>query len=265
VAQTHPPGPAGAPQTHELQWSRIGGLSATKTPADISDSALRAFTAKSIPPPPIKRALYIKRNWQFGILAAPDFASVNSLAGDKPGSTIGITVDYQFAPRWYIGSGLLLDRRNYAARGEDFHPSHSFYQSNGVDSNHLDFVKGSLRMLEIPLNLRYDFSVTGSTLFFASAGVSSYLLSSENGNCYVQWLNGVVPKGFKYPASGDYLFSSMNLSLGVETGLSNSLSMLIAPYLKMPLRTIGHGQLQMNSVGISFSLKWAPVTSRRRR
>ena len=198
-------------------------------------------------------------------MAAPDFASVNSLAGDKPGSSIGITVDYQFAPRWYISSGLLLDRRNYAARSEDFHAPNSFYSSNGIPQTHLDFVKGSLQMLEVPLNLRYDFSVTGSTLFFASAGVSSYLLASENGNCYVHWLNGEIPKGFQYPGSDSYLFSAMNLSLGVETGLSNSMSLLIAPYLKMPLGPIGLGQLQMNSVGISFSVKWAPVTSRRRR
>lgn len=198
-------------------------------------------------------------------MAAPDFASVNALAGDKPGSSVGITVDYQFVPRWYISSGLLIDRRNYAARSQDFHPPPSFYQGYNIDPHNVDFVKGSLQMLEIPLNLRYDFSVTGNTLFFASAGASSYLFSSENGNCYVNWFGRETPKGFKNSEPGNYLFASMNLSLGVETGLSNSMSLLIAPWLKMPLNTIGLGQLQMNSVGITFAVKWAPVTSRRRR
>jgi hypothetical protein len=253
-------------QPHELTRATIGGLSDTKTPPDISDSALRAFNEKSMPPPPVNRALHISRNWQFGLLAAPDFASVNSLAGDKPGSTLGLTVDYQFAPRWYIGSGLLLDRRNYAARPQDFHAPLSYYSSNGIDPRHVEFVKGSFQMLEIPLNLRYDFSVTGSTLFFATAGLSSYLFAADYGNCYVRTLSGhEMPWGFKQPGTGNYLFSSMSLSLGVETGLSNSMSLLIAPYVKMPLRSIGFGQVQMNSVGISFSLKWAPVTSMRRR
>jgi hypothetical protein len=250
----------------ELVRSTLQGLHPIKEPAVVSDSALRAFTLKSTPPGPIRRnVLVIKRNWQFGITAAPDFASVNSLAGDKPGSSVGLTVDYQFAPRWYISSGLLLDRRNYAARSQDFHASSSFYTNNNIDPAHVDFVKGSFELLEIPLNLRYDFSVTGSTLFFASAGVSSYVLATENGNCYVNWYGQEVPKGFHYPSPSDYLFSVMNLSLGVETGISNSMSLLIAPYMKMPLRTIGTGQVQMSSVGLSFSLKWAPVTSRRRR
>ena len=254
-----------ADQSRGLNRVSTGGLSAIKTPADISDSALRAFTLKSMPPPPIKRALYITRNWQFGLIASPDFSSVNALAGDKPGSSVGITVDYQFAPRWYIGSALLLDHRNYAARSQDFHPSHSFYTTNQIDSQNVNFVKGSLTMLEIPLNLRYDFSITGNTLFFANVGVSSYLLSGENGNCYVNYWGREVPRGFQSPHPGNYLFSSMNLSLGVETGLSNSLSLLVAPWIKMPLRTIGLGQMQMNSVGITFALKWAPVTSVRRR
>ncbi|HVS94972.1 MAG TPA: hypothetical protein VHE54_00750 [Puia sp.] len=249
----------------ELSRSKLQGLRPTKDGGAISDSALRAFTLKSLPPGIRRNALYIKRNWQFGIVAAPDFASVNSLAGDKPGSTAGLTVDYQFAPRWYIGSGLLLDRRNYAADSQAFHAPESWYRSNNIDPKHVDFAKGSFEMLEIPLNLRYDFSVTGSTLFFATAGVSSYLLTTENGNCYYNWYGQEVPKGFQQRNANNYLFSVANLSLGVETGISNSWSILIAPYMKMPLRTIGFGQVQMNSVGISFSLKWAPVTSRKRR
>ena len=120
-------------------------------------------------------------------------------------------------------------------------------------------------MLEIPLNLRYDFSVTVSTLFFASAGVSSYLLTSENSGMYG------TPWGYQTyqpsPSTGQhsYLFSAANLSLGVETGLSNSLSLLIAPYMKIPTRGIGFGQVQMSSVGINFALKFAPVISRKRK
>src|SRR6185437_5441868 len=249
----------------ELFRSTLPGLRPTKDPGIISDSALKAFTLKSMPPGIRRNALYIKRNWQFGIVAAPDFASVHSLAGDKPGSTIGLTVDYQLAPRWYISSGLLLDRRNYAEDAQSFHAPMSWYSSANINPGHVDFVKGSFGMLELPLNLRYDFSITGNTLFFASAGVSSYLFAHENGNCYVNWYGQEVPKGFSPHTSDNYLFSAANLSLGVETGLSNSLSILIAPYMKMPLKPIGLGQVQMSSVGISFSVKWAPVTSRKRR
>jgi hypothetical protein len=248
----------------ELKRSAIGGLASTKNKALIPDSNLRKFTLKSLPQGMHQRAMYVNRNLQIGFVLAPDFTSVNSLAGNRPGSTVGLTMDYQFARHWYIGSGFLLDRKNYAARAGDFHTPPDFRQNNIV-AQHLDYVKGTFEMLEIPLNLRYDFSVTGSTLFFASAGVSSYLMTSENSNMYGNpW---GYPSHQPCPDTGrhSYLFSAATLSLGVETGLSNSLSLLIAPYMKIPTRGVGFGQVQMSSVGINFALKFAPVISRKRK
>jgi len=254
-----------ASRPKELGRASLLGLQSTKNGANVDDSALRAFTVKSTAPQLIRnRGLHINRNLQIGAVLAPDFASVNSLAGDRPGSTLGLTVDYQFANRWYIGTGLLLDRKNYAARGQDFHAPPDYFQNNGIHDN-VELIKGSFEMLEIPLNLRYDFSVSGSTLFFATTGLSSYLFASENNNYYYH-----MPFNFRQvctPISNptsNYLFSSLNLSMGVETGLSNSLSLLIAPYMKVPVRKIGVGQVDMNTVGINFVLKFAPVISRKR-
>jgi len=250
----------------ELTLSTIHSTRSLRQRPAISDSALRAYTAKtskSLIQPGKNKSLRINRTLQFGLTLAPDFSSVNSLAGDKPGSSFGLTVDYQFANHWYLSTGLLLDRKNYAARQQDYHVPPDFYRMNNM--HNVDFVKGSFNMLEIPLNLRYDFSVTGSTLFFASAGFSSYLLTNENSNYYFNWYGREDCRSFNYSNNHNYLFSSINLSLGVETGISNSMSLLIAPYVKIPSRNIGFGQVQMNSVGINFALKFAPVISRKRK
>ena len=248
-----------------LGRASLQGLRPTKKAPHINDSALRAFTLKSTAPLLIRKGgAHINRSLEFGVLAAPDFASVNSLAGDRPGSTIGLTVDYKFANHWYVGSGLLLDRKIFAARAQDFHAPPGFYQDNGMRGD-VDLIKGSFEMLEIPLNLRYDFSVTGSTLFFVSGGLSSYLLASENNNYYYHTITSFRDQCMPISSPNkSYLFSALNLSMGVETGLSNSLSLLIAPYMKIPVRGVGIGQVQMNTVGINFSLKYAPVISRRR-
>jgi hypothetical protein len=119
-------------------------------------------------------------------------------------------------------------------------------------------------MLEVPLNLRYDFSVTGNTLFFATAGLSSYLMTSENCNYYYQWFNQPRTKSMHYSNQPDYLFSALDLSVGVEMGVSNTLSVLVAPYVKVPVRNIGFGQVELSSVGINFVLEFAPVLSRKR-
>lgn len=250
----------------ELGKVALQGLRPTKKAPYISDSALRAFTLKSTAPQLIRRGgLHINRSLAFGILAAPDFASVNSLAGDRPGSTIGLTADYQFANHLYIGSGLLLDRKIFSAYGQDFHAPAGFYAANGMPDK-VALVKGTFEMLEIPLNLRYDFTVSGSTMFFLSGGLSSYLLVSQNNNYYYSsyWNpRNSVCTPVSTPGKS-YLFSALNLSAGVETGLSNSLSLLIAPYMKIPVRGLGIGQVQMSTVGINFALRFAPVISRKR-
>lgn len=250
----------------ELGKVALQGLRPTKKAPYIGDSALRAFTLKSTAPQLIRRGgLHINRSLAFGILAAPDFASVNSLAGDRPGSTIGLTVDYQFANHLYIGSGLLLDRKIFSAYGQDFHAPAGFYAANGLPDR-IGIVKGTFEMLEIPLNLRYDFTVSGSTMFFLSSGLSSYLLVSQNNNYYYSsyWNpRNSVCTPVSTPGKS-YLFSALNLSAGVETGLSNSLSLLIAPYMKIPVRGIGIGRVQMSTVGINFALRFAPVISRKR-
>jgi len=252
----------------QLSLSTVRGPVPTKRPGSVSDSALRAFTVKAIPTP-IRRkgGLYINRSLEIGVLVAPDFSSVNSMAGDKPGSTIGLTADYQFAHHWYIGSGLLFSRKNFAAAPPNFHPPQDYYSLNGMAQNsmkNIDFVKGSFTMLEIPLNLRYDFSITGNTLFFATAGLSSYLMTSENCNYFYHSWGRPMTQSKNYPDQPSYLFSALNLSVGVEMGVSNTLSVLVAPYVKVPVRNIGFGQVDLSSVGINFALEFAPVLSRRR-
>jgi hypothetical protein len=249
----------------ELAFSSVRHARPMKQLPTISDSGLRAYSAKTNPMEPIKRkgVLRVNRSLQLGLSLAPDFSSVNSLAGDKPGSSIGLTVDYQFANRWYLSTGLLVSRKNYAARPQDYHVPYDYYQRNNM--HNVDFVKGTFNMLEIPLNLRYDFSVTGNTVFFASSGLSSYLFTNEHCDYYYPFFGRETSKGFSYPGHNNYLFSAVNLSLGVEAGISNSFSLLVAPYMKIPTRNLGFGQVQMNSVGIDFSLKYTPVLSRKRR
>lgn len=258
-AATVPP----AAKERELTLSLVQGPHSLGKKKMISDSALRSFNSKSTLTALIKgKNPYNKHNrdWQFGLMVAPDFASVNSLAGDRAGSSFGLTVDYQILPRFYVSSGILATRKNYAARSQDYHAPPGFYQGAGIFGA-VDFVKGSFYMMEIPLNLRYDFSVAGNTMFFISGGSSSYLMTRENANLY--WRRGSSSLIYCNPTDhlsikSTTLFATVNLSAGVETVLSNSLSMVIAPYMKLPTKELGFGHVQMNSVGINFGLKWAP-------
>ncbi len=236
----------------------------------VDDAGLRGIssTAAVKKPGPItlgkshSPSLHIDRPLQIGLSIAPDFASVKDLAGDRPGSSFGLTLDYQIVNKLYIGTGFLYSRKNYAATAQDYHVPYGYYQANNM--HNVDFVKGSFDFLEIPLNLRYDFSIAGNTSFFASGGMSSYFLTKENCNYFYQLFGRETSRGFNYQNNATHLFSSVNLSIGVETGLSNDFSLLVAPYVKLPAGGIGFGQVDISSVGINMSLKYAPVLRRTR-
>jgi hypothetical protein len=237
----------------------------------ISDSALRklALTAQTPTNPGKKNgpSLRVNRSLSIGFQLAPDFSSVNALAGDKPGSSFGLTIDYQFANRLHLNTGLLFTKKNYTARAADYHVPDvpgpwGYYGSIGIYKP-VDFVKGSMTMLEIPLNLRYDFSITGNTVFFASGGFSTYLLGSERAKYYFEAFRQEVYKVCQYDNKSSIL-STANLSLGVETGISNELSILVAPYMKLPVGDLGFGKIRMNSVGINVGIRYSPVISRKR-
>jgi hypothetical protein len=253
-------------------YSTVSGINPTRRPDPVIDDAplrklapvLTAKTAEPVNPGKTpSHSLHIDRRLQIGVSLAPDFTSVNSLAGDKPGSDIGITASYQLFSRWHLQTGFLLSHRNYTAAQEDYHVPYDYYRMNNMHDVY--FVKGNLSLFEIPLNLRYDFSISGNTSFFVSGGVSSYLLTHENCNYYFDLFGRTVYQEFKYDDHQKSLFGTVNLSMGVETGLTNSLSLLIAPFMKIPTAGLGFGNIEMNSFGVEFGLKYAPVLRRKRR
>jgi len=273
----HNPGQDPSKETttiREPALSLIQGPRSLARSRGIDDSALRAFTLKGASAStPIRidkkknASLNVNRPLQFGFSISPDFASVNSLAGDRPGSSIGITMDYQFLDRLYLSTGLLLTRKNFAASPDNYHAPPGSYRIIGFPVTDVNLIKGSFYMLEIPLSLRYDFHLSGNTTFFISGGASSYLLTSEHSQYYFNYFGMQACRPFDKEQESrrrNYLFSAVDFSMGVETGLSNSLSLLIAPYAKIPTRGMGVGQVQITSVGINFALKYAPVLSRKR-
>jgi len=68
---------------------------------------------------------------------------------------------------------------------------------------------------------------------------------------------------YTYPINSDsnsnYLFSIVNLSVGMERSLGKNFSIQAEPYLKIPLKGLGYGSMRMDSYGILFSLKYKPT------
>jgi hypothetical protein len=115
-------------------------------------------------------------------------------------------------------------------------------------------------MWEIPVNVRYDFSYNEKWRWFASTGLSTYLMDKEYYNIYYTH-NGIPYDPYDYDSdtNSNYLFSIWNLSAGMERSLGKHFSIQAEPYLKIPLKGLGAGNMRMTSYGVLFTLKYKPT------
>jgi hypothetical protein len=67
----------------------------------------------------------------------------------------------------------------------------------------------------------------------------------------------------EYSSQKNYWLSLGSLSIGVEKKLSDNLSISAAPFVKIPFRGVGQGELKLTGTGINFMLSYKPFFSKK--
>lgn len=191
------------------------------------------------------------RPFEIGIIAGSDFSNVKFKGGDKPGYNFGISLGYNLNARWQVNTGLIYTTKRYFAKGSDYKPLHDYWTNYVV----MDYISGECSMWEIPILIRYQLTTGNRGKWFASTGLSSYLMKREKYEYYYTQ-NGVYQNRYRdYPSDEKYFLGIIHLSAGYEKKISDRFSLQLEPYIKMPLKGVGFGRMQLNSLGTNFSLK----------
>ncbi|MEO6838304.1 MAG: hypothetical protein ABI185_07935, partial [Ginsengibacter sp.] len=110
------------------------------------------------------------------------------------------------------------------------------------------------KILEIPLNIGYQFYAKKNTNLFVATGIAAYIMTKEKNN-YNITENGNPGKMIGvYKKSNLKMPAVFNISAGLEERLSGLINLRIEPYLKLPLQGIGVGKLPVTSAGIQIGL-----------
>jgi len=189
------------------------------------------------------------RYFYLGLSAAPDLSFIKSQGVKKVGYDFGLLLGYHFSKRLAVEGGFLWDRKKYFTDGKYFDKNNaglaSYVWVKSVD--------GSCNMFEIPLSVRYDFSLKPST-FFVSAGFNSYLMKKED-YTYKAMANGSWYEGDRsYKNSGNHFFASLMVTAGYSLRVVRNTNIRFEPYYKLPLKKIGTGNMPLTSTGINISL-----------
>jgi len=191
-----------------------------------------------------------ERYFYVGMLGSPDVSLIHFQKASPVGVSAGIIVGYQFNKHLSVETGALYDKKNYYTKGEYFDKNKVswFNQHPEIVVHSLD---GSCRMIEIPINVRYKFDATGKNHWYATAGISSYLMGRESYTYDIS--HGAGPS---YPTSVSYnnhpknWFSILNLGVGYERSLGAKTNLRVEPYMKLPVSGVGTGNISLTSTGL---------------
>lgn len=187
------------------------------------------------------------------LVAAPDFSSTSPGKYTSPGEAYGLLVHYHVS-KWSISTGMLRSTKKYSGYGHEYKPPQGYwrYATNGVIPEKVD---GNCVVLEIPLSLAYNVIETQRGRLFVTAGVSSYLMRSED---YRYTFEGNNPgaQGWATDKPSSYLFSIGSMSLGYEHDVTPSIAIGLEPYYRIPFSGVGWANVQLHSAGVFLSLRY---------
>lgn len=197
-----------------------------------------------------------KGRWEISLLYSPELTTIKWTHVDKPGSNYGLLIGYGLTKKFSIQTGLVKSRKNYTANEPDF----KFNYTPGSTYKFSD-VSGYCNMYEIPLNLKYHISLGKKLNVFALGGISSYFMKKEFYTYHYH--NSMYDWSAEYYSQKNYWLSVATLGVGVEKVLSKNVKIGISPYLKIPFKGMGAGELKLQGAGINFLLSYKPAFSKK--
>lgn len=193
----------------------------------------------------------VRTGLYFGIIASPDISTVKMQRVNKVGYGAGIILGYRISRSFAVETGLLYDHKNYYSEGNYFDKSKIPYIQNWKILN----VDGYCNMYEIPVNVRYFIKNGENTSWYANAGLSSYLMKKEDyAYKYMTMSGDLKNSSWAYKNATQNWFSIIHVGVGLEHNLGAIGKLRVEPYLKIPAKGLGIGDLPITSMGINIGI-----------
>jgi hypothetical protein len=185
-----------------------------------------------------------------------DMNTVSGIGNSKAGLSGGFGINYRISKVISAGTGIYYSQKQYSSDRNSYNTAEKPFATWASYSRQID---ADCRVIDIPLNMNVLVSKTPKTGIVASAGLSSYIMLSENYN-FIYTPTILYPSGgrdYTIKNQNQHILSVVNLSVGVEKPIGNQTSMVIQPYAKLPISGIGQGNTELKSFGIGFQLNYS--------
>lgn len=189
-----------------------------------------------------------------GVLFGPDLSTAGGMSNfSKPGHTLGITVEYHLNRNFSIAAGARRSQVRYIARGSEYQQ-----QVNNQYSNYPSPSKTTAEcvLIDIPVTMKYTFAHFQESRFYATAGLSSYIMLDEKYRFDFDTYQSGAPQQLHRQTATGYWISNATISIGYEVDLLQSVSVRAEPFMKVPIKGVGLGDVNLYSIGSFVSLNY---------
>ena len=165
----------------------------------------------------------------------------------------GLGIGYQLNDRLSLQSGFFVARKIYKAGPKDYNAKPGSY----FQTVQLLRVGANCLVYEIPIVISYKFIKHRKLSYYASTGVSSYLMKTEN--YHYEYLRNNTYKEYEMQYTRNtHLLSTLTLAAGIEKKLSDRFIMYLEPSISIPLKGVGEGGVKLYSTGLNLGIKYSP-------
>ncbi len=206
---------------------------------------------------------------KIGLNFSPEINYVQENNNSNFGFSGGISMDIPISNRFDIYSGMLYTNQKFNSNNQAL----MYDTDSGIINNEnkqITSEKAILKGIEIPINLKYNFSVNDKKIFISSGISSTYYfeekvesnitvnsriettIKDSFGNNIVQYELVQSDEKFVSSNAGNFNFANiLNLSIGIELPLKKqNQSIVLEPYFKYSIRPITKENIDFSSAGI---------------
>jgi hypothetical protein len=236
------------------QWPKPLSFSGRELTAPIS--SIETKQPVSVQPVPSQKGLSVR------FVVSPDLSAIGLRNFQRPGTNVGLLLEYRLASRWSVQAGVMRSTKVYKALTSQYELPAYTTKWNVLPVS----VNGRCNMIDIPINVRYDLALRPRlngqipSRWFVSGGVTTYIMQQED---YIyNYADEDKPHVYRddrkewHGSTGRYDFSQLNISAGYERALSRRLSWQVEPFVKVPLKGVGYYKINLLSTGAFFSLRY---------
>ncbi|HMR92088.1 MAG TPA: hypothetical protein PKC69_07230 [Chitinophagaceae bacterium] len=187
--------------------------------------------------------------------AGPDVSHVGFQKGGRLRWQYGLGIGYQLSGRFTIRTGFYVSDKVYSADSASYHPPAEFwnYYTN------LERIDADCKVYEIPLNVLYHFAPVKKHQWFLSAGLFSYIMKKETYGYSYKNAQG-QPRYYvrSHKNENRHWLGVAGLSGGYSYRFSKKTALVAEPYVRLPLRGVGFGNVRLQSAGLLLTFSYQP-------